>query len=325
MKIGNFKLSSFTALAPMAGISDNPMRRICNQFGVGWTVGEMISGNPTVRHTRKTLNRINFSNEPSPIVVQIAGNDPKQLAISAVYHQELGAEVIDINMGCPAKKVCRADAGSALMKNEKLVSEILHSVVNAVDIPVTLKTRLGWDDEHLNVLNIAHIAEDAGVSAIAIHGRSRTQMFSGSACYELIAQVKRETSMFVWANGDIDCASKAQQVLEKTGADGVMIGRAAYGNTWIFREINEYLSTGSLPEITLQVKIDAILQHLRMIYDFYGDTHGVRIARKHIIKYLANINMQINNNFLQKIKEIEIANDQYDLLANFLHNATNLK
>ncbi|MBR6026990.1 MAG: tRNA dihydrouridine synthase DusB [Neisseriaceae bacterium] len=318
MKIGNFKLSSFTALAPMAGISDNPMRRICHQFGVAWTVGEMISGNPTVRHTRKTLNRINFYNEPSPIVVQIAGGDPQQLAISALYHQKLGAEVIDINMGCPAKKVCRADAGSALMKNEDLVAEILHSVVDAVDIPVTLKTRLGWDDNHLNVLNIAHIAEDAGVMAIAIHGRSRTQMFSGSANYELIAQVKRETSMFVWANGDINSPQKAQQVLEKTGADGVMIGRAAYGKPWIFREINEYLSTGSLPEITLQTKIDTFLQHLRMIYDFYGEAHGVRIARKHIIKYLDNI--QSDEMFLQKIKNIETAFAQYDLLASFLYN-----
>lgn len=315
MKIAHFELSSPTALAPMAGLSDNPMRRLYRQFGCGLTVGEMISGDPALRHTRKTRNRIDFSGETSPIVVQIAGCEPEQMAQSAVYYQGLGADIIDINMGCPAKKVCKRDAGSALMKNEALVAEILATVVQSVAIPVTLKTRLGWDDLHLNVLKIAEIAEKSGICAIAIHGRSRTQMFQGHAQYDLIGKVKKAISLPVWVNGDIDSPQKAAQVLEQTNADGVMIGRAAIGRPWLFAEINHYLS-GSLKAIDFATKKQAILQHLQMLYDFYGEEHGVKIARKHIAKYLVDLpNGEICR---QHINQINMSSVQYECVAEFL-------
>lgn len=316
MKIAHFTLNSPTALAPMAGITDNPMRRLCRQFGAGWTVGEMISGNPTLRHTFKTQHRIDFTGEASPIVVQIAGADPETIAQAAVHHVALGAEVIDINMGCPAKKVCRADSGSALMKNESLVNDILRETVQSVDVPVTLKTRLGWDDEHLNVLNIAHIAEKSGVAAIAIHGRSRTQMFRGEAKYDLIAQVKQQISIPVWVNGDIDSADKALNVLEQTGADGVMIGRAAMGRPWIFAQIAQRFS-GSLKNISAEEKRDTVLQHLQWLYDFYGKEHGVKIARKHLIAYTQNLPQA--DDFLRSMKMITDAVEQYEMTAFFLN------
>ncbi|MBO7380564.1 MAG: tRNA dihydrouridine synthase DusB [Neisseriaceae bacterium] len=315
MKIAHFQLSSPTALAPMAGLSDNPMRRLCRQFGAGLTVGEMISGAPALRHTRKTRNRIDFSGETSPIVVQIVGVEPEQMAQSAVYYQGLGVDIIDINMGCPAKKVCKREAGSALMQNEALVAEILATVVQSVAIPVTLKTRLGWDDLHLNVLKIAEIAEKSGISAIAIHGRSRTQMFQGHAQYDLIGKVKKAISLPVWVNGDIDSPQKAAQVLEETQADGVMIGRAAIGCPWIFAEINQYFS-GSTKEIDFATKTAAILQHLRLLYDFYGENHGVKIARKHIARYIADLpNSEIFRQNINKINELSI---QYECVSEFL-------
>lgn len=315
MKIAHFQLSSPTALAPMAGLSDNPMRRLCRQFGAGLTVGEMISGDPALRHTRKTRNRIDFSGETSPIVVQIVGVEPEQMAQSAVYYQGLGVNIIDINMGCPAKKVCKREAGSALMKNEALVAEILATVVQSVAIPVTLKTRLGWDDLHLNVLKIAEIAEKSGISAIAIHGRSRTQMFQGHAQYDLIGKVKKAVSLPVWVNGDIDSPQKAAQVLEETRADGVMIGRAAIGRPWLFAEINHCLS-GSLKAIDFATKKQAILQHLQMLYDFYGEEHGVKIARKHIAKYL--VDLENSDQVRQHINQINMSSVQYECVAEFL-------
>ncbi|MBR5940394.1 MAG: tRNA dihydrouridine synthase DusB [Neisseriaceae bacterium] len=315
MKIAHFELSSPTALAPMAGLSDNPMRRLCRQFGAGWVVGEMISGDPTLRHTRKTRNRIDFSGETPPIVVQIVGVEPEQMAQTALYYQGLGVDCIDINMGCPAKKVCKRESGSALMKNEALVAEILSTVVQSVDIPVTLKTRLGWDDLHLNVVKIAEIAEKSGICAIAIHGRYRTQMFQGKAQYGLIREVKKAISLPVWANGDIDSPQKAAQVLEETGADGVMIGRAAVGSPWLFAEINQYLS-GSQKEVDFLTKTSVILQHLRLLYDFYGENHGVKIARKHIAKYIADLP---NGEILrQHINQITASSEQYECVAEFL-------
>ena len=315
MKIAHFELSSPTALAPMAGLSDNPMRRLCRQFGAGWVVGEMISGDPTLRHTRKTRNRIDFSGETPPIVVQIVGVEPEQMAQTALYYQGLGVDCIDINMGCPAKKVCKRESGSALMKNEALVAEILSTVVQSVDIPVTLKTRLGWDDLHLNVVKIAEIAEKSGISAIAIHGRYRTQMFQGKAQYGLIREVKKAISLPVWANGDINSPQKAAQVLEETQADGVMIGRAAVGSPWLFAEINQYLS-GSQKEVDFLTKTSAILQHLRLLYDFYGENHGVKIARKHIAKYIADLP---NGEILrQHINQITASSEQYECVAEFL-------
>lgn len=318
MKIAHFELTSPTALAPMAGLSDNPMRRLCQQFGCGLTIGEMISGDPTLRHTRKTRNRIDFSQEKPPIVVQIAGSEPEQMAQSAQYYQHLGVDMIDINMGCPAKKVCKREAGSALMKNEDLVAEILKTTVQAVHIPVTLKTRLGWDDLHLNVVKIAEIAEKSGILAIAIHGRSRTQMFNGCATYDLIGEVKKAVSIPVWVNGDIDSPQKAAQVLEQTNADGVMVGRAAIGRPWIFAEINHYLS-GSLKTIDFETKKQTILQHLQMLYDFYGEEHGVKIARKHIAQYMQNFTNE-KQTFLQKINQLDNASLQQECVAEWLNH-----
>ena len=247
MQIGPYTVSPAVALAPMAGITDKPFRMLARQFGAGWTVGEMISSNPDLQNTRKTLSRIDRSGESGVIAVQIAGSNPAQMAEAARYNVAQGAQLIDINMGCPAKKVCQVQAGSALLQNEPLVAEILHAVVRTVDVPVTLKTRLGWHDEHKNILTIARMAEDAGIAAIAIHGRTRTQMYRGQAEYGLIAEAKRRLSIPVWVNGDIDSPQKAARVLAETGTDGVMIGRAAQGRPWLFRDVAYYLAHGSLP------------------------------------------------------------------------------
>lgn len=304
------------ALAPMAGITDKPMRQMARQFGATWTVGEMLTSIPNLQNTRKSLQRRDHSGENGIIVMQLAGSNPKQLAQAAQYNVEQGAQVIDINMGCPAKKVCNVYAGSALMQNEKLVAEILTAVVNAVNVPVTLKTRLGWDDEHQNVLNIAKIAEDTGIAALAIHGRTRTQMYRGVATYDLIAEVKQHISLPLWVNGDIDSPTKAATVLAQTGADGVMIGRAAQGQPWLFAQIADYLKTQTLPEpISFQVASQAVLQHLRAIYDFYG-AHGVRVARKHIGYYLQALpNSQATRQAANVCNDVE---QQFDLIRLFL-------
>lgn len=274
------------ALAPMAGITDKPMRQLAKHFGATWTVSEMLSSDPSLQHTRKSLQRRDHHGEAGMIVVQIAGSDPEQLAQAARLNVEQGAQVIDINMGCPVKKVCNVLAGSALLQNEPLVEAILNAVVKAVDVPVTLKTRLGWDDEHRNILTIAQMAQQAGIAALAIHGRTRTQMYRGDASYDLIAQVRQQIHLPLWVNGDIDSPQKAAQVLAQTGANGVMIGRAAQGQPWLFADIAHYLDTGKiLPRQTFQAACETILNHLAAIYDFYGE-HGARIARKHIGWYL---------------------------------------
>ena len=317
MQIGPYTVSPAVALAPMAGITDKPFRMLARQFGAGWTVGEMISSNPDLQNTRKTLNRIDRSGESGVIAVQIAGSNPAQMAEAARYNVAQGAQLIDINMGCPAKKVCQVQAGSALLQNEPLVAEILHAVVRAVDVPVTLKTRLGWHDEHKNILTIARIAEDAGIAAIAIHGRTRTQMYRGQAEYGLIAEAKRRLSIPVWVNGDIDSPQKAARVLAETGADGVMIGRAAQGRPWLFRDVAHYLAHGSLPQpLPFQVASEALLGHIRAMYSFYGEVAGMRIARKHIGWYLARIpNSQAAR---QHLNQINHASEQYDYLADYL-------
>ena len=287
MQIGPYTVSPAVALAPMAGITDKPFRMLARQFGAGWTVGEMISSNPDMQNTRKTLSRIDRVGESGVIAVQIAGSNPAQMAEAARYNAAQGAQLIDINMGCPAKKVCQVQAGSALLQNEPLVAEILHAVVRAVDVPVTLKTRLGWHDEHKNILTIARMAEDAGIAAIAIHGRTRTQMYRGQAEYGLIAEAKRRLSIPVWVNGDIDSPQKAARVLAETGADGVMIGRAAQGRPWLFRDVAHYLAHGSLPPpLPFQVASEALLGHIRAMYSFYGEVAGLRIALKVMWWYL---------------------------------------
>lgn len=315
MKIAHYHLSTPLALAPMAGITDKPFRLLCRQFGASWTVGEMISGDPTLRHTRKTRQRIDFSGEVEPIVMQIVGNDPQQMAESAAHHAALGANVIDINMGCPAKKVCRREAGSALMRDEGLVAEILSAVVQTAGVPVTLKTRLGWSDAHLNVMRIAQLAQEAGIVALAIHGRSRTQMFRGQADYRLIGEVKKNVDIPIWVNGDIDSIATAERALQETQADGLMIGRAAQGKPWLFHELRLWLEGKQASPLSSAEKGHWVLHHLQALYDFYGTSHGVRIARKHIQHYLAEYPQ--GQNFCRHINQLTEPETQYHALKTF--------
>ncbi len=317
MRIGKYELTAPVALAPMAGITDKPFRMLCRSFGAGLATSEMITSDPTLQQTRKTLSRKDHSGEDGVISVQIAGSDPIEMAKAAKLNVENGAQIIDINMGCPAKKVCNVLAGSALLKDEALVSDILHSVVSAVSVPVTLKTRLGWDDEHLNVPNIAQMAQKAGIAALAIHGRSRTQMYKGEASYDLIAQVRDELAMPLWVNGDIDSAKKAQQVLQTTQADGVMIGRAAQGAPWIFRDVVHYLQHGVLPKpLTVEEITEVILTHINAIHQFYGDIAGTRIARKHINWYLQPL--ACGKMTSKAINLIQSADEQLTALKHYL-------
>lgn len=316
MNIGRYQIDTPVALAPMAGITDKPFRMLAKEHGAGWTVGEMLTSDPSLRHTAKTLWRSDRSGEHGVLAVQIVGSDPKRMAEAAQYNVANGAEVIDINMGCPAKKVCNVAAGSALLQNEPLVSDILHAVVEAVDVPVTLKTRLGWDDEHQNLPIIAEIAQNAGIAALAVHGRTRTQMYSGEASYRLIGEVCRHMRIPVWVNGDIDSPQKAARVLHETGADGVMIGRAAQGQPWLFADIRHYLQYGECPSApTFQTAAQTVLQHLSNIYDFYGEAHGVRIARKHIAWYTARL--PENTSFRQTVNRIDDAQTQHRMVAQF--------
>lgn len=313
-----FKKENALALAPMAGITDKPFRQIAKQYGADYTVSEMMSSNPSLQHTRKSSQRRNHVGELGIIAVQIAGSDPQQLAEAAQYNVALGAQIIDINMGCPVKKVCNVLAGSALLQNEKLVDIILNTVVRAVDVPVTLKTRLGWDNEHKNILTVAKMAENAGIAAVAIHGRTRMQMYHGVANYDLIQEVKQKVSLPIWANGDITSPQKAAAVLAQTGADGIMIGRGAQGNPWLFGDIRYFLETGELPPpLLFQAASERVLAHLTEMHAFYGEVAGVRIARKHIGWYIAQL--PESEVFRKQINKIDSAAQQFDLLANFLH------
>lgn len=270
----------------MAGVTDRPFRQLCRNLGAGLAVSEMVSANSSLWGSRKTLRRLDHQGEQGPISVQILGADPRLMADAAKANVELGAQIIDINMGCPAKKVCQVAAGSALLQDEKLVAQILQAVVKAVAVPVTLKIRTGWDTQQRNGLEIAHIAEDSGIQALAIHGRTRACKFSGNAEYATIRRIKQAINIPVIANGDIDSPAKAKQVLAFTGADGIMVGRAAQGRPWIFREIDHFLQTG---EESAKPSIDwvesLLLHHLQQLYEFYGEYQGLRIARKHIAWY----------------------------------------
>ncbi|GGA67749.1 tRNA-dihydrouridine synthase B [Arenimonas soli] len=270
-------------LAPMAGVTDKPFRMLCKQLGAGLCVSEMTTSDPRLWKTAKSLHRMDHAGEPDPISVQIAGTVPEVLADAARHNVDLGAQIIDINMGCPAKKVCNAWAGSALMRDEALVGRILSAVVAAVDVPVTLKIRTGWAAGQKNALAIARIAQDSGIAALAVHGRTRDQQYTGVAEYDTIAAVKAALDIPVLANGDIDSPHKAAFVLRHTGADAVMIGRAAQGRPWIFREVAHYLATGeTLPEPGVAEVRDILLAHLEHLHAFYGEESGVRIARKHL-------------------------------------------
>ena len=286
MQIGSHILKNKLVVAPMAGVTDRPFRQLCKQMGAGMAVSEMVSSNSLLWGSKKTQRRANHDGEVSPISVQIAGADPAMLAAAAQYNVDQGAEIIDINMGCPAKKICNVMAGSALLQNEKLVSQILDAVVKAVSVPVTLKIRTGWDKQHKNALSVAHIAENSGIQALAIHGRTRACAYSGEAEYETIAAVKSKLNIPVIANGDITTPEKAQRILAYTKADAIMIGRAAQGRPWIFREIDHFLVTGQhlqSPEVTEIHRV--LINHLHDLYHFYGEYSGVRIARKHISWY----------------------------------------
>ncbi len=283
MQIGPYQIQPNVVLAPMAGVTDKPFRVLCKQLGAGLCVSEMTASDPRFWGTRKSLHRMDHAGEPGPVSVQIAGTIPQVLADAARYNVDNGAQLIDINMGCPAKKVCKAWAGSALMQDEALVAQILAAVVAAVDVPVTLKIRTGWDHAHRNALKIAHIAEDSGIAALAVHGRTRDQQYTGVAEYDTIAVVKASVRIPVLANGDIDSPQRALEVLRYTRADAVMIGRAAQGRPWIFREIAHFLATGEvLPPPTLHEVRDILLGHLHALHAFYGEVAGVRIARKHL-------------------------------------------
>lgn len=290
LKIGTYQLKNNLILAPMAGVTDRPFRQLCKQFGAGLAVSEMVSSNPALRNNRRTRLKSDHCGETEPRSVQIVGADPLQMAEAARYNADQGAQIIDINMGCPAKKVCHAAAGSALMKDESLVGRILESVVKAVDLPVTLKIRTGWDQANRNAVRIARVAEHSGIQAIAVHGRTRACGFSGSAEFHIIRQVKKAIHIPVIANGDIDTPTRAKSVLQTTGADAIMIGRAAQGNPWLFREIDHFLRHGRrLPEPD-SVEVTAIIMtHLEHLYAFYGNDMGVRIARKHIGWYLKKL------------------------------------
>ena len=283
MQIGPYRIEPALILAPMAGVTDKPFRQLCKRLGAGLAVSEMTTGNPQLWHTRKSLHRMDHVGEPAPISVQIAGTEPQVLADAARHNVDHGAQIIDINMGCPAKKVCNAWAGSALMRDEALVARILEAVVRAVEVPVTLKIRTGWNAENRNGLRIARIAESAGIAALAVHGRTRDQQYTGCAEYDTIAEIKSALRIPVMANGDVDAPHKAAYVLQATGADALLIGRAAQGRPWIFREIAHFLATGDLlPAPALAEVREILLSHLHALHDFYGEHQGVRIARKHL-------------------------------------------
>ena len=281
--IGPYQFPNRLVLAPMAGVTDRPFRQLCRSLGAGMTVSEMITSRPDLRDSRKTRLRMDHQGEPGPVIVQIAGGIPKMMAEAAAYNVEQGAQIIDINMGCPAKKVCKVDAGSALLKDSRLVESILRAVVEAVEVPVTLKIRTGWSRSHNNAVEIAGIAEDCGIQALSIHGRSREDKYQGYAEYETVRQVKSKIQIPVIANGDVDSAKKAKMVMDFTAADAIMVGRIAQQRPWIFGQIDQYLSTGiEAEEPPDELKHEWLLNHLNNLYAFYGEHQGVRIARKHI-------------------------------------------
>lgn len=284
LRIGPLELSSRVLLAPMAGITDRPFRQLCREFGAGLAFSEMLSANPALRHTRTSAERLNHDNEPRPFAVQIAGADPDAMADFARHAVDQGADLIDINLGCPAKKVCRQAAGSALLRDEALVARILKRVVGAVSVPVSVKTRTGWSPKERNLARIARIAEDSGIAMLTVHGRTRACGYRGLAEHESIAALRPHIRIPLVANGDIDTPKMAQKVLEQTGADAVMIGRAALGKPWLFERIRGFLATGELAEPpTLEQRRHILLAHLAALHAFYGEARGHRLARKHIV------------------------------------------
>jgi tRNA-dihydrouridine synthase B len=323
MRIGPYQLESNLILAPMAGISDRPFRELCKQFGAGLAVSEMVASNPAFRNHKRTLLKTDHNGETGLRSVQILGTDPRQMADAARFNADRGAQIIDINMGCPAKKVCSVAAGSALLKDETLVRKILDAVVNAVDIPVTLKIRTGWDLHSRNAVEIARIAEDAGVAALTLHGRTRACKFTGHAEYDTIKKVKHSVRIPIIANGDIDSAEKAKYVFDITGADGIMIGRAAQGNPWIFYQASQFINCGKLVEKPSVENIQhTLVNHLEKLYGFYGNRSGVRIARKHIGWYFKHFK-SISRNTKDTINQTANPSQQIALINSIFNNLTN--
>lgn len=300
----------------MAGVTDRPFRQLCKRLGAGLVVSEMVTSDTSLWHSRKSQSRLNHTGEDEPRSVQIAGSDPVAMADAAQQNVQRGAQIIDINMGCPAKKVCKKAAGSALLQDEPLVADILNSVCASVNVPVTLKIRTGWDTDHRNGINIARIAEDTGIQALAVHGRTRACKFNGQAEYDTIAAIVNSVKIPVFANGDIDSPEKAERVLKHTGADAIMIGRAAQGRPWIFREINHFLATGQhLPEPSAAEVCQTLVEHLQALHDFYGDYLGVRIARKHVGWYLKTV--AEGREFLKIFHQIDKCEDQHASVQEF--------
>jgi len=345
MKIGSYLLDNNLFLAPMAGVTDLPFRRLCKQLGAGVVVSEMVTSDPSLQNSRKTRLRLaqdidtnhiapkgaqtkrvesldeQHRSEPGLRVVQIAGGDAEVLAQAAISNVRKGAQVIDINMGCPAKKVCKKAAGSALLKDPKLVEQILNKVVSAVDVPVTLKIRTGWDQENKNAIQIAKLAEDAGIKLLSVHGRTRACKYNGNAEHETVAKVKQSVTIPVIANGDIITPEQAKKVLDDTKVDGLMIGRAAQGRPWIFREIDHYLKHGHhLPKIEITEVAQILIHHISALHEFYGEQQGVRIARKHTSWYLTETIMsdqQVSKAFKKKFNYILSADEQLDALTDY--------
>jgi tRNA-dihydrouridine synthase B len=316
MLIGHLKIDPPLILAPMAGVTDKPFRLLCKRLGAGYAVSEMTTADPRLWRTRKSVHRLDHEGEPAPIGVQIAGADPAALAAAARHAVEHGAEIVDINMGCPAKKVCNAWAGSALLKDELLVARLVSAVVDAVDVPVTLKIRTGWDRANRNGVRVAHIAQDAGVQALAVHGRTRDMLYTGEAEYETIAAIKQAVRIPVVANGDVTSPQKAREVLAATGADALMIGRAAQGRPWIFREVAHFIATGELlPPPAVSAVRATLLEHVQALHAFYGELAGVRIARKHLAWYAKD--RPENGAFRAVVNRAETAEEQLRLTRDY--------
>jgi tRNA-dihydrouridine synthase B len=323
MQIGPYTLANPIALAPMAGVTDRPFRQLCRELGAAYVVSEMVTSNPLLRHTRKSTWRSNFEGEPAPLAVQIVGSEPHRLAEAANYNVSLGAQIIDINMGCPAKKVCGKLGGSALLSDIVLVEQILKAVVASVDVPVTLKIRTGPDRGNRNGVAVAKVAEACGISALAVHGRTRADRFRGQAEYQTIRTICSSVSIPVFANGDVTTASRAREVLNYTGAQGLMIGRGAQGNPWIFREFNHYLRTGEILPPPQSEEIHTVMcDHLQRLHEFYGETHGVRIARKHIGWYLKS--RPDSEHILYDLMRVQTAREQFQLLEQHFLNQPKL-
>ncbi len=323
MQIGPYKIANQVIAAPMAGVTDKPYRKLCRKYGAAMTVSEMVTSQLDLIKTTKSKYRMDLTGEPEPVNVQIVGTDPAQLAAAAQHNVANGAQIIDINMGCPAKKVCKKAAGSALLQDEPLVQKILETVVSAVNVPVTVKIRTGTTPEERNAATVAQIAEDAGIAALTIHGRTRQCKFVGEVEYDTIAKVKSIVKIPVIANGDIDTPHKAEQVLAATGADAVMIGRAAQGQPWLFQQVANYLQDSStqLYVPSIEERAHSIKIHIGDIHDFYGERLGVKLARKHIKWYLQHWDFPIDAECRRLITATEETNQQMDLLEAFIETS----